>query len=103
MDRKLEKREINLEICRLENGLSINYQDSGWGLIPKYKKRPELILEPFESGHHYDGGDEDDGTGMGMWIVNRTISEYNGTIDLDRNRKEETGFYVKIILGGRNV
>ncbi len=103
MDTKLEKREISLEICRLENGLSIDYQDSGWGLIPKYKKRPELILEPFESGHYYDGEDEDDGTGMGMWIVNRTISEYNGTIDLDRNRKEETGFYAKIILGGRNV
>lgn len=100
MDRKLEKREISLDISKLGEGLSMDYQDSGWGLIPKYKKRPELILEPFESGHHFDGEDEDDGTGMGMWIVNRTISEYNGTIDLSRNQKAETGFYAKIILGG---
>lgn len=103
MDRRLEKREINLNIFRFESGLSMDYRDSGWGLIPKYKKRPELILEPFESGHHFDGEDEDDGTGMGMWIVNRTISEYNGAIDLSENQRTETGFYVKIILGGRNV
>lgn len=103
MDRRLEKREIILNIYRSGNGLSMDYRDSGWGLIPKYKKRPELILEPFESGHHFDSEDEDDGTGMGMWIVNRTISEYNGTIDLSENQRTETGFYTKIILGGRNV
>lgn len=100
MDRKLEKREINLKISGLGRGLSIHYQDSGWGLIPKYKKRPELILEPFESGHHVDGEDEDDGTGMGMWIINRTIAEYNGTIDLSKNQSAETGFDVTITLGG---
>lgn len=103
MDRKLEKREIQLNIFRFGGGLSMEYQDSGWGLIPKYKKRPELILEPFESGHHFDGEDEDDGTGMGMWIVNRTISEYNGNIDLSKNREAETGFFATIILGGQNV
>lgn len=103
MDRKLEKREIQLNIFRTGGGLSMEYQDSGWGLIPKYKKRPELILEPFESGHHFDGEDEDDGTGMGMWIVNRTISEYNGSIDLSKNREVETGFFATIILGGQNV
>ncbi len=100
MDRRLEKREITLDISGLGKGLCMDYQDSGWGLIPKYKKRPELILEPFESGHRFDGEDEDHGTGMGMWIVNRTISEYNGTIDLSENRRSEMGFYAKIILGG---
>lgn len=100
MNRRLEKREISLNICGLESGLSMDYRDSGWGLIPKYKKRPELILEPFESGHHFDGEYEDDGTGMGMWIVNRTISEYNGSIDLSENRRTEIGFYAKIVLGG---
>lgn len=103
MDRRLEKRQINLNISKFGNGLSMNYMDSGWGLIPKYKKRPKLILEPFESGHHFEKEDEDDGTGMGMWIINRTISEYNGIIDLSENQRKETGFYAKIILGGRNV
>lgn len=100
MDSKLEKREIRLIISEFENGLCMDYRDSGWGLIPKYKKRPELILEPFESGHNFDDEDEDDGTGMGMWIVNRTISEYNGIIDLSKNQRVETGFYARIILGG---
>lgn len=100
MDRKLERREISLDISRVGEGLCMDYQDSGWGLIPKYKKRPELILEPFESGHHFDEEEEDAGTGMGMWIVNRTISEYNGTIDLSENQRIETGFCVRIMLGG---
>lgn len=100
MDSKLEKREIRLIISEFENGLCMDYRDSGWGLIPKYKKRPELILEPFESGHNFGDEDEDDGTGMGMWIVNRTISEYNGIIDLSKNQRVETGFYARIILGG---
>lgn len=100
MDSKLEKREISLSIFEFENGLCMDYSDSGWGLIPKYKKSPELILEPFESGHNFDDEDEDDGTGMGMWIVNRTISEYNGSIDLSKNQRVETGFYARIILGG---
>lgn len=103
MDRKLEERVITLDIIRLEQGFSMNYRDSGWGLIPKYKKRPELILEPFESGHHIGEEEEDDGTGMGMWIVNRTISEYNGSIDLSENQRTEQGFYANIILGGSNV
>ena len=54
-----------------------------------------MILEPFESGHHFEKEDEDDGTGMGMWIVNRTISEYNGIIDLSENQRKETGFSIK--------
>lgn len=103
MDKKLEKREVCLNISKLASGLSMDYRDSGWGLIPKYKKRPELILEPFESGHHLNGEDEEEGTGMGMWIINRTIAEYNGNIDLSENQKTETGFYAKIVLGGRNV
>lgn len=98
----LEKKEILLEIISLEKGFLIDYKDTGWGLIPKYKDRPETILEAFESSRNLIG-DEEDGTGMGMWIVNKTVLEYNGTIDLSENRKSETGFYIKIQMGGRNI
>ncbi|XGW49581.1 hypothetical protein ACDK44_08400 [Haemophilus influenzae] len=27
------------------------------------------------------------GTGMGMWIINRTVADYNGSIDLSDNSK----------------
>lgn len=47
----------------------------GGGLSPKYKKRPELITEAFESDRSSSNREEDeDGTGMGMWIVKRTNS-----------------------------
>lgn len=98
----LEKKEILLDIISLEKGFLIDYKDTGWGLIPKYKDRPETILEAFESSRNLIG-DEEDGTGMGMWIVNKTVLEYNGTIDLSENRKSETGFYIKIQMGGRNI
>ena len=98
----LEKKEISLEVISLERGFLIDYKDTGWGLIPKYKDRPETILEAFESSRNLIG-DEEDGTGMGMWIVNKTVLEYTGTIDLSENRKSETGFYIKIQIGGRSI
>lgn len=102
MNAVLKKKEISLIISKTDGGLLLDYQDSGWGLIPRYKARPELILEAFESGRTIIGQDEE-GTGMGMWIVNRTVSEYNGTINLNENKETEQGFYIKIELGGRNV
>ena len=80
------------------------YEDTGWGLSEKYKKRPDLITEAFDSDKRSFGSEEDeDGTGMGMWIVKRTVMEYNGDIDLSENKILETGFKVVISLGGKYV
>lgn len=95
----LEKKEIFLTISSEENGFLIDYRDTGWGLIPKYKEKPERIMEAFESSKRLAGEDED-GTGMGMWIVAQTASEYSGVWDLSENRRHDTGFYMKISLGG---
>lgn len=38
------------------------------------------------------------GTGMGMWIINRTVADYNGSIDLSDNMKYTSGFYATIKL-----
>ena len=57
-------------------------------------------MEPFESGEKTD---EEEGTGMGMWIVNKTVLEYDGVIDLSENKKIQTGFIVKMSLGGKYV
>ncbi|MBD5480427.1 MAG: sensor histidine kinase [Lachnospiraceae bacterium] len=102
METVLEKREITLSISALENGFLLDYSDTGWGLVPKYKERPEMILEAFESSRTLIG-EEEDGTGMGMWIVNRTVLEYNGSIDLSENRRAEMGFYIKIQFVGRGA
>lgn len=101
MDSILEKREIKLNIQGKEEGFILCYEDSGWGLIPRFKERPDLILEPFECENTVDG--EEEGTGMGMWIVNKTVLEYNGKIDLSENKVLKKGFKIRMSLGGEYV
>ena len=43
------------------------------------------------------------GTGMGMWIIGKTVVEYNGNVDLSENVRSESGFYAKITLKGRRI
>jgi len=103
-DQALEKKEIHVFVEKREEGFIVYYEDTGWGLSPKYKKRPELITEAFESDRSSSNREEDeDGTGMGMWIVKRTILEYNGDIDLNPNKTMKTGFKAIISLGGKYV
>ena len=100
----LERKEIHVSVEKREEGFIVYYEDTGWGLSPKYKKRPELITEAFESDRSSSNREEDeDGTGMGMWIVKRTILEYNGDIDLDSNKTMKTGFKAIISFGGKYV
>ena len=35
---------------------------------------------------------------MGMWIIDRTVREYKGKIDLSKNKTEEIGFHMAISL-----
>lgn len=100
MDAVLEKKNITLIISEKEVGFCLYYEDTGWGLIPRYKNHPELILEPFESGEE---SEEEEGTGMGMWIVNKTVLEYNGKIDLSENKVREKGFVIKMSFGEKYV
>ena len=65
----------------------------------KYKKDPDLILEPFETSKR-DANSNLIGTGMGMWIVNKTVKEYYGDIDLSQNKERQSGFVVNINLRG---
>lgn len=101
-ERLLDKKKIIIIIEKEENGFVINYEDTGWGLIPKYKKRPEIITEAFESGKD-EYKDNDEGTGMGMWIIKKTALEYGGGIDLSENKTLEIGFKTRISFGGEYV
>lgn len=102
MDTILEKKEIIFDIKKEQEGFVIFYKDTGWGLVPKYQKRPELILEAFESDRG-NTDSEDEGTGMGMWIIHKILLEYNGAIDLDENKNAENGFVIRMSFGGRYV
>ena len=85
-------KNIWVRLSEKEGTVCLEYSDSGPGLSTSYKNDPELILEPFESNKTNELG-ELIGTGMGMWLIKRTVSNYNGSIDLSRNKTESRGFY----------
>ena len=58
-----------------------------------------MILEALETSSRNSQG-ELIGTGMGMWIINKTINEYNGAIDLSGNIIAKDGFFALIKLEG---
>lgn len=96
---KLENKtkEINIKIENTDDGIIIKYRDNGEGLAEGYKKNPKKILEAFETNKRNELG-EKIGTGMGMWIVNNIVNDYDGIIDLEDNRKKKDGFYIEIVL-----
>ncbi|MBB6693556.1 sensor histidine kinase [Cohnella xylanilytica] len=97
---KVEKKEINIKISPSENGVILEYSDSGAGLSAAYKSNPDRILEPFETDKRNEIG-EQIGTGMGMWIIVKTVNEYNGSIDLSQNINSKSGFHIRISLNGK--
>ena len=101
-EKVLEKKDIIITVRKEEKGFVLCYEDSGWGLTSKYKNRPEIITEAFESDKG-TGSDKEDGTGMGMWIVKKTALEYDGDIDLSENKTLEIGFKTSISFGGKYV
>ena len=97
---RTEERKIYIDIKEDDANIRIDYSDTGVGLDPIYKKNPEKILEVFETDKRNSNG-EKIGTGMGLWIVNNTVQDYDGKIDLSRNIKEERGYYITIFLKRR--
>lgn len=94
---RMELQEIRITLSEGEEYVIIDYEDTGAGLSSLYKNNPEKILEAFETSKRNKEG-ELIGTGMGMWIVNNTVLDYRGKIDLEKNIKTKTGFYAIISL-----
>lgn len=99
-------KEVNQQDCRIfikvvpqDNFVDIYYDDNGPGLSPKYKANPNMIMEAMETDKT-DSDGEVVGTGMGMWIIGKTVKDYNGEVDLSENIHSETGFHAKISLKG---
>jgi sensor histidine kinase regulating citrate/malate metabolism len=91
------ERTINIILSEKDDIITLDYSDNGPGLPTVYKREPNLILEPFESSKTNELG-EPIGTGMGMWLIKRTVSDYNGSIDLARNKTEAEGFFISLKL-----
>ena len=89
------EKQIKIQIQEIENGILLEYHDTGRGLSEGYKQNPEKILEALETDKRNLLG-EKVGTGMGMWIIHNIVNDYNGEIDLSQNKQEEIGFHIKI-------
>jgi len=85
-------KKIDINITDDDDKYSIEYKDSGPGLINAYKDSPYKILEFNESSKINKEG-EQEGTGVGMYIVKNTINEYNGTLKI---HSEVDGFKISI-------
>lgn len=94
---KTKKRKIYIDLKEENEFICIDYSDTGVGLAPIYKRHPENILNVFETDKR-DSSGQKIGTGMGMWIVNNTVQDYNGKIDLSKNIMAESGFYITLFL-----
>ena len=94
---KKEEKLIIIKVYEDEEYVWIEYSDTGAGLIDIYKNNPEKILDAFETSKRDTEG-ELVGTGMGMWIVNNTVIDYRGKVDLQKNRETTEGFYATISL-----
>lgn len=100
----LDEKKIMINISEIEDHIiQIDYLDTGWGLSDKYKMHPERTLEAFETDKvAVDGSLDEDGTGMGMWIVNQIARDYQGAVDLSDNKTRDRGYHAVITLGGSN-
>lgn len=85
--------DIYEEIKESRKYMIIIYEDSGPGLLPDIKK-PYDIFEPHFTTKRDVVGNEI-GTGLGMWMVKATTDEYNGAVEIV---KERPGFKLKFIL-----
>lgn len=85
--------DIYEEIKNSKKYIVITYEDSGPGLLQDIKK-PNEIFEPHFTTKRDVVGNEI-GTGLGMWMVKATTDEYNGSVEIV---KERPGFKLKFTL-----
>ena len=78
----------------VNTGINVVYEDSGPGLKDEITD-PNKIFQPYFSTKRDEHTGEQNGTGLGMWILKSVIDEYHGSVKLSKIRP---GFQVKINL-----
>ena len=81
--RMKEQRErvISVSAVQDDQGITIEYRDSGCGLSDDIAT-PDIIFEPFFSTKRNPLTGEMIGTGLGMWLLKLTASENNAKVTL---------------------
>lgn len=94
--RKTEDRKVIIEGNISDDLIIINFIDHGKGLDPKYKDDPGMIFNAFESTRTDKNGNII-GTGLGLYIVKTTLSEYKDS-SISYDRDISNGFGMRIAL-----
>jgi signal transduction histidine kinase len=87
-------REIKILINATLKGINIDYYDNGTGLS-KDISAPEIIFKPMFTTKKNQYTGEDEGTGLGMWIVKSIVEENDGQIKL---LFPKIGFSIRMIF-----
>lgn len=99
--KRKESRKIWIE-CKKDNDLIyITFRDNGPGLSKDIINPDDIFTPMFTTKKDHSSGD-DTGTGLGMWIINSVVKEYDGkTFLLSKSQNEHTeenGFGLRIQL-----
>lgn len=89
-------RRITISMESINNELIIHYRDYGAGLSEAFLKDPYSIFE-YGVTSKYDSEGNQIGTGLGMYIVASSVTEYGGRYTLTEIRD---GFGIDIIIPG---
>jgi signal transduction histidine kinase len=91
-------REVIIDWKAKDDSIQITFTDNGCGLATEYQSEPQRIFEYNESSKRDRKGNKI-GTGMGLYIVNLVIEDYNeASIKLIPVKQ---GFSVEITLPRR--
>ena len=74
-------REIDIKIAESNQGIQIDYLDNGPGLSPDILNHDDIFKAMFTTKRNKITGEED-GTGLGLWIVKSIVEEYDGNINI---------------------
>ena len=77
-------RNISISANSLGRVLRINYGDSGPGLSPDIADPRDIFKPTFTTKKNNLG--QEIGTGLGMWLIEKTIDEYGGKAKLGRGK-----------------
>lgn len=74
-------RNVSISVADNSKEIVIDYYDNGPGLSKDIEK-PEIIFEPLFTTKRNAITGEEEGTGLGLWIVKSIVEENDGTIKL---------------------
>lgn len=75
------ERKINISARELGGKVSFAYSDSGPGLSKDISNPMDIFKPTFTTKRNNLG--EEIGTGLGMWLIEKTVEEYSGSVKLN--------------------